>query len=122
MISQLLDQLAEYQAQKDAISLKKQDLIDSILTAEIKAKLTEIEAEFSIQSEGVDTNISELTNKIKTEVIAHGESVKGTYLHAVYAKGRVSWNTEKLDGLMLAFPQLKEARKEGEPSVSIRKI
>jgi hypothetical protein len=122
MISQLLDQLAEYQAQKDAIILRKQEAMDSVLTAEIKAKLTEIEAEFSIQSEGVDTNISELTNKIKTEVIAHGESVKGTYLHAVYARGRISWDTKKLDGLMILIPQLAGARKEGEPSVSIRKI
>lgn len=121
-IEQLLDQLADYQAQKDYLNLRKQEVVDGILTQEIKAKIAEIDAEFAEKSEGVDKNITELTEKVKAEVIAKGESVKGTCLHAIFAKGRVSWDTKKLDGLMLAFPQLAGARKEGEPSVSIRKI
>jgi hypothetical protein len=55
-------------------------------------------------------------------VIAHGASVKAKFLHAVFTKGRVSWDTKMLDGLALAFPRLNEARKEGDPSVSLRKI
>jgi hypothetical protein len=46
-ISQQLDQLANYQAQRDYLALQKKELIDRILTAEIKARLEEIEAEFS---------------------------------------------------------------------------
>ncbi|CAK0771531.1 hypothetical protein CCP3SC15_4350001 [Gammaproteobacteria bacterium] len=40
---------------------------------------------------------------------------------AVYTKGRVSWDSKKLDGMMILVPELASARKEGEPSVSIRK-
>ena len=41
---------------------------------------------------------------------------------AIYAKGRISWDGSKLDGMMALIPQLKEARKEGTPSVRLRKI
>jgi len=122
MIKQLLDQLAEFYFQKDAINLRKQEVIDGVMTAEIKEKLAEIESEFAIQSEGVDKNIADLTEKVKAAVIENGESVKGASLHAVYSKGRVSWDTKKLEGIMMVIPQIKDARKEGDPSVSIRKI
>ena len=42
-IKQKLDQLAEHYARRDNISLEKQVLVDEILTAEIKAKLAEID-------------------------------------------------------------------------------
>ena len=122
MIEQMLDQLSDYQAQRALIEIKKQELIDSIFTPEIKARLQEIDTEFATQYEGVDANIAALTEQIKAAVIANGESVKGSFLHAVYAKGRVSWDSKKLEGLMMVIPQVADARKEGEPSVSIRKI
>jgi Ni,Fe-hydrogenase III component G len=122
MISEKLDQLAELQFQRDVMGIKKQELVNAILTPEIKAKLAEIEAEFSGQVEEVDQKISRLTEQIKINVLQEGVSVKGHYLHAVYQKGRVSWDTKKLEGLMMVIPQVSEARREGEPSVSIRKI
>lgn len=117
-----LDRLAEYMSKRELLLLQKQELINSIMTDEIKAKITDVNMEFADQLEAVDDNIEKLTSEIKAEVVASGTSVKGTYLHAVYSKGRVSWDTKKLDGLALVVPQLKEARREGDPSVSIRKI
>lgn len=119
---QMLDQLAELQAQQTLISLDKQKLIDAILTPEIRAQIEAIEAEFSGKSETVNGKIAELTTAVKQAVIERGETVKGSHLMAVLAKGRVSWDTKKLDGLMMVLPQLVYARKEGEPSVSIRKV
>lgn len=122
MIEQMLDQLAEYQAQRTLIELDKQKAVESIMTPEIKQQLADIETEFASKYEGVDANIADLTEKVKQAVIENGASVKGSFLHAVYSKGRVSWDSRKLDGLMIAIPQLAEARNEGDPSVSIRKI
>lgn len=122
MTIEKLDQLAELQFQRDAINLKKQELIDSVLTPEIKAKLEEIEVEFSGQVEAVDQKIAELSEQIKAEVLKEGASLKGRYLQAVYQKGRVSWDTKRLEGLMMVIPQVAEARREGEPGVSIRRI
>lgn len=117
-----LDTLADYQAQKDAAMLAKQELIDAILTPEIKAKIAEIEAEFAGKTEAVDANIAALTAAIKAEVLEFGASVKATFLHAVYGKGRVSWDTKAMDGYAVDHPEILFMRKEGSPSVSIRKV
>jgi len=121
-IKQLLDTLAEYQAQRDLIELNKQLLIDEILTPEIKARIHEIETEFADKINGVNNNIAELETVIKREVIEYGNSVKGVHLHAIYNNGRITWDTKSLDGYVKAHPELLEFRKQGEPSVSIRRI
>jgi hypothetical protein len=118
----MLDQLAEYRAEQDAIALRKQELIDAVLTAEIKARLAEIDAEFQEQVNGASANISALEAQIKAAVLTAGATVKGQHLMAVWSKGRVSWDTKMLDGMVKLIPQIGEARKEGDPSVSIRKV
>ena len=119
-IKQKLDQLAEFQSERDAAMLEKQSLLDEIYTAEIKSRMAEIEAEFLGKTEAVNENIAALEAEIKQAIIVHGASVKGSVLHAVFAKGRVSWDTKSLDGYATAHPELLTFRKEGEPSVSIR--
>lgn len=124
MIEQMLDKLSDYQAQRALIEIQKQELVDSVYTPEIKARLQEIDAEFAAKYEGVDANILTLTEEIKQAVLINGESVKGTYLHAVYAKGREGgWDGAKLKGFAMAHPEIMAAKKpDGEPTVSIRKI
>lgn len=41
---------------------------------------------------------------------------------AVYNKGRVSWDSSGLNGYMVAHPEITAFRKEGEPSITLRKI
>ena len=127
-VTELLDTLAEYQSQKDAAMLAKQEVIDSILTPEIKAQLAAIDEEFTIQTAAVDANITSLTDEIKALVIERAptvaekeRSIKGAYLQAVYSKPRTSWDTEGLDGYAVAHPEITKFRKTGKPSVSIRK-
>ena len=122
MIEQMLDQLAELYAQRDLSEMEKQRLIDAVYTDEIKAKIADITAEFSVQSEAVNENIAILEANIKDEVKSSGASVKGKFVHAVFTKGRVTWDSKALDGYTKAHPELTEYRKEGEPSVSLRKI
>jgi hypothetical protein len=121
-IKQLLDKLADLYSAKDAIMLQKQDLIDSILTPEIKAKIAEIDAEFADKASVVVDTIAALEAESKTAVLELGTTVKGAYLQAVWNKGRVSWDTKSLDGYMAAHPELSQFRKVGEASVSLRKI
>ena len=119
---EMLDRLAEYQAQRTIAEMDKQALVDSVLTPEIKAKLADIEAEFSDKVGAVDQNINDLTAQVKQAVISEGQTVKGNYLQAVYMKGRVSWDTKTLEGLAIVMPKLLDAKKEGDPSVSIRRV
>ena len=60
--------------------------------------------------------------EIKELVKATGATVKSTFLMAVYAKGRISWDAKGLDGYAVAHPEILYMRKEGDPSVSIRRI
>ncbi len=122
MTKQLVDKYSELDAQRTLLALDKQALIDSILTDEIKAKLAEIDAEFAPQFEAVDDNMAGLMGQIKEAVLHEGATVKGDNHMAVLVKGRTSWDNKMLDGLALVIPEVNKARKEGEPSVSIRRI
>jgi phage host-nuclease inhibitor protein Gam len=122
MIEQMLDQLAEFYSQRDALALQKQELIDQVYTAEIRAKVAEIEVEFSGKGAAVSENITALEEAVKIETLKGGSTVKGSHLMAVWVKGRVSWDSKKLDGMMIVLPQLASARKEGDPSITLRKV
>lgn len=122
MIQTKLDELSELYTQRDIATLEKQRLIDELYTAEIKAKIADIEAEFAGKTEAVSDKITLLEGEVKELVKTEGASVKGQFLHAVFTKGRVTWDSKALDGYAKAHPELTEYRKEGEPSVSLRKI
>jgi len=114
-----LDKIADLKSAQSLRESEKQALIDQVLTPEIKTKIAEIEAEFAASDNITDT-INLLTEEVKSEVAQLGETVKGTFLMAVYSKPRVSWDTKALDGYIVSHPELKQFRKEGAPSVSIR--
>jgi hypothetical protein len=117
-----LDQLANFMAQRDVLGLQKQELIDQVLTPEIKARLEEIETEFAGRLEAVKTNIDLLEAEIRQEVLQHGSSVKGEFLRVSWHKGRVSWDTRSLDDYARQHPEVTAFRKQGEPYVSIQKV
>jgi hypothetical protein len=121
-ITAKLDRLAELRAAPDAIRLAKQALVDTILTAEIKAQLAEIDAEFAPKLQAAQEAAELLEAEIKLDVLANGATVKGGALMAVWNKGRVSWDSKRLEGMMALIPQLSQARTEGQPSITIRSI
>src|SRR5512146_3218019 len=94
LIQAKLDQLADFQAQKDYLDLKEQEVIDTILTPEIKKAIADIKAEFAGKAAAVDENIAALTADIKQAVLNGGATVKGSNLMAVWVKGRVSWDNK----------------------------
>ena len=121
-IKKNLDVLADYQSQRDLIMLEKQKLIDSILTPEIKQQIADIELEFSGKAGTVTEKAAALEMEIKEAVKETGATVKSAYLQAVYMKGRISWDTKAMDGYAVDHPEILFMRKEGDPSVSMRKV
>lgn len=121
-IQQMLDQLAEFQAERDALQLQQQEIINTILTPEIQKRVEEVTTEFALKAQAVNENIDALTTAVKSEVLKGGATCKGSHLMAVWVKGRISWDSKKLDGMMALVPGLAAARSEGEPSVTIRRI
>lgn len=115
-----LNHLAELQAQKEIKRLDKQAVIDRILMPEIKQALAEVEAEFN--TEALDAEISATESEIKADALACGSTFKGAALMAVYNRPRVTWDNKGLDGYMVAHPEISAFRREGEPSVTIRRV
>lgn len=134
-LAELQDFLATYETAKnntkEALTAELEQLINTILTPEIKAKVEEIKTEFQPKFDALESDekynakkleAETLTDQIKSEVIEAGSTIKGSSLQAVYTKGRVSWDTKSLDGYVVAHPEVGQFRKVGDPSVSIRKI
>jgi len=121
-IQEKLDLLAEIKAEEDYLKIKKQELIDSVLTPEIKAEIQAIEAETAPAFEAIAEKAKAVEAEIKEQVLSHGESVKGNVYHAVFAKGRVKWNDSGLMQYLSVHPEIAYLREVGDPSVSIRKV
>ena len=121
-IAKKLDSLAALYAERDGLAAQKQKLIDQVLTPEVRKRLEEIDAEFAGKDEGAAANIEKLEGEIKQETLAFGESVKASGFHAVWTKGRVSWDGKALSIYGKAHPEILQFRKEGEPSVTLRRL
>lgn len=121
-IKELLYNLDNLKAHEDYLRLKKQEVIDGVLTEEIKQQLDEINVEFMDDFESVADSIKEATALVKTAVLEAGETVKGEHLQAVYVKGRNKWDTAGLKGYAVVNPDVLNFFTPGNPSVSIRKV
>ena len=117
-----LDRLADLQAAADIIRMNYKEMREAILTPEIRQAIADIEAEERTALEAVSDGIATLTAEVKDDIIKAGTTIKGTFLQAVWTKGRVTWDTKALDGYAAGHPEIAQFRKEGEPSVSIRGV
>lgn len=115
-----LEQLSEFDAQRNVIQMDKQAAIDTILTDEVKAQLAAIDAEFDPLTSAVGQTIRIIESEIKAAVLASEASVKGVYT-ASYVKGRVTWDSRALKGYAAAHPEIERFKKVGNPSVRIRR-
>ncbi len=118
----LLDKLAEEQDRQEALRISLAQQQEAAIPPEVRDKLDEIYALFDPQLEANVVAIADLQQAIEKVVLAQGETVKGARLMAVWSKGRVKWKTQALDGYLKAHPELAEFRKQGAPSVAIRKV
>lgn len=121
-ITSLLNELSELQSAVDVINLRFDDKADSIMTPEITDALACVEAERANAVNTASEGIGKIQTRIKEYVLDHGKSVKADYLHAIYAKGRVSWDSKGLAGYAVAHPEVEAFKKVGKPSVSIRRV
>jgi hypothetical protein len=120
-IAEKLKRLSTLYEERDSLGAQKQALIDQVLTPEIKKRLEEIDAEFAGKDKAAETNIEALEAEIKQDTLSHGESVKAAGFQAVWTKGRVSWDGKGLLSYSESHPEILQFRKEGEPTVSIRR-
>ncbi len=121
-IGEKLERLSDLYVQREALDGEKQKLVDQILPPEVKARLAEIEAEFGQKTEAANANIEALEAAIKADTLALGETVRGAAFQAVWNKGRQSWDSKGLTAYAEANPEVLQFRKEGEPTVTLRRF
>jgi hypothetical protein len=121
-VAEKLKRLSTLYEERETLAAQKQTLIDQVLTPEIKKRLGEIDDEFAEKDKGAAANIETLEGEIKQATLTHGETVKAAGLQAVWTKGRVTWDSKGLTTFSQSHPEVLQFRKEGEPSVSIRRL
>lgn len=104
----------------DMYQREKEGLKDAVLSAEQKHEIADIEAEFNPKIEALQSELSELEAAMKAYVLELADSVSGDYHQLVYSKGRVTWDTKVLTKIAQFIPEVKLAKDDGKPSVSIR--
>lgn len=119
-VTGMLLALKELRAMRDAVRMDMQACLDSIMTKEQLQEIADIRTEFVPRIEEMEEKIVEYEQSIRDAVLVDGESQAADGLLAVYAKGRVSWDTRALEALTDTYPWLAKYKRVGEPSVSIR--
>jgi len=112
-----------YYSRREALqllALKEQEEIDKVLTPEIMAQVESIRTKYKDTKEAVSFELGVLEQEIKADALSRKCTIKSKNVMAVWNKGRVSWDSKLLEGMAKLEPKLLAARKEGEPTVSIR--
>jgi hypothetical protein len=87
---------------------------------QVRAQLDALDDEFSGRMRAAQEEVSHLEAEVKGVVLQAAQSVKHEGIHAVYMRGRVSWNSRELSRYAESHPELQEFRRVGAPSVSLR--
>jgi hypothetical protein len=91
----------------------------SILSA-VQPDLDALEIEMRPYLNAYAEQTTQLEVEARRLVLDLHETVDGSQVQLVYVKGKTTWDGQKLQGMASLIPQLKEAMKVGDPSVSIR--
>ena len=116
---QKLDRLTNLRAAVDVARMDHETKRAEVLK-KVQAELDAIEVEFQPVLDAAEANASALEAEIKNDVLLRGESLHGGVYHAIYMKGRVSWDSDGINDYARSHPEVLKFRKEGQPSVSLR--
>lgn len=114
----LLEVLADLQAQQAAIRAAQA----VALPAHARRQLAAVEARFAPELAAVAAELALVESQVKAAVLAHGASVRGQRLHAVYVSGKAHWDDRALHGYAVEHPAVLACRSEGRPSVTLRRV
>ena len=119
-IEKNLQTLAGLQAAAKDIVREVDEVVAEALKAhpELKAHHGRLEAELAGMSDMIAAQIL----IVKNATLVLEETVKGDELQAVFSQGKTSWNTDKLLGYAATHKAVLEMKKQGDPSISIRKV
>ena len=118
----MLDDLSALQARYTALAQAHAAARQAALPARVRQALARVDADYADALEALETTIAQVTGSVKQAVLERGTSVRGTRLHAIWVKGRVRWDSRYLEIYAASHPEVRPARTEGQPSVTIREV
>lgn len=121
VVQEKLDLLVGLELVLAELEEERAGAIENVIPHEVKKRIEKVGAGFAFRIQQASVNIASIKAAIKDDTLALGSTVKGTDYMAVWAKGRVTWDNKGLGGYMIAHPEIEAFRREGKPSVSIRR-
>lgn len=116
----LLEIYTDLTLQIDRANAKKKEMIDQAIPQEVKDQLDDIDAEINPYLEDMRAKQKMVEDQLRYSVINAGvKKVEGAIYSATLVKGRTTWDTKTLEGMIALVPQIQVARKTGDPSVRI---
>ncbi len=119
-VLQKLERLANLRAAAD-VARMDHDARRAEVLKKVQTELDAIELEFHPVLEAAEVNAAALEAEIKNDILLRGESLRGSAYQAIYMRGRISWDSAGINGYAHTHPEVLKFRKEGHPSVSLRK-
>ena len=116
-----LDHLSDMQIGIDLLRLRMDEELEALIPEAQRQKAKAIRAQFKNATAMTEDEITRLRGAIKEDVLGLGYTVRGERLQASWGRGRVSWDTRKLNRYAQSHPEIEALRKVGNPNVSIRK-
>jgi hypothetical protein len=121
-IVEKLNRLAELNDAYGRLAIEKEQNINSLIPAELKAQIEFTEGTYKEAAGELNFQIEALQSEISEYVVSIGATVTGESIMAVYNKGRVTWDNKGLEGYSVAHPELLSLRKVGNPYVTFRSV
>tara|TARA_R110000824_G_scaffold63494_1_gene166862 strand:- start:1667 stop:2053 length:387 start_codon:yes stop_codon:yes gene_type:complete len=119
-IRESLQAINDLRGTLEAYESENRRVVDLITPQEVTERLEHQATRHEQKTASAREALANLEAHVKAGVLTLGSSIRHDDLQAVYSRGRVKWDTAKLDGLMLAIPNIRECRNVGRPYVSIR--
>lgn len=116
-----LDELADIR-KAEALTRAEYEARRIEILQKVQAELDALEAEYQPVLETSAARLAQLEAAIRHDVLRHGANISGHRLQALYSASRVTWDPEGVAHYAAAHPDLLQFRRQGEPSVAIRRM
>ena len=126
-LRKLLSKLAVEENARETANLNLVARLEELIPPNIKAQMDALKKEAESHIKQISADCDSLRADIvaaclKLEHTETGDPFQGQAYQAVYNHGRGFWNDDSLIGYSAAHPEVLAFRKQGAPSVSIRKV
>jgi hypothetical protein len=124
-IQKKLGILLGYRQAKEKLELDRLQLIHDLtpkIPDDVQKQIDDVNSEFSGKESVADSNINRLEEEIKLLIVDYGQTVKANGLMGIFNKGRIKWNTDRLNAYAKKHKEVLDMQEQGEPYVSFRKV